>query len=36
MLMVLLAFAFFFLLVIATGIIIWLNTKSGKKWLASL
>lgn len=36
MLMVLLAFAFFFLSVIATGIIIWLNTKSGKKWLASL
>lgn len=34
--MIHLAFAFLFLSIIATGIIVWLNTKSGKKWLASL
>lgn len=31
-----LALTFLFLSVIATGIMIWLNTKSGKKWLNGL
>lgn len=31
-----LIFTFSILSVIVTGIIVWLNTKSGKKWLESL